>query len=515
MSNQTRVTLSTQDDQIAEANGTITLLLIPHSNYKVSTQNSATIKVSDAEDRQLREQEIATRTHEILPEYLNLIGGRTLATTSQRIQDVQGDTNSFSSYRINGASGLTQLITTSGEIINSDSETLRSILGNSAFELDIYSEDTLAHPISIWGLGELNNVSSSNGDSSSDWDGDAFTGHLGFDTQLNHNVLLGMSSSTVDLDAGYAQGQSNEFLFRSRSTTFNPYLSWTSPSNDAQLQTIVGYGFGEIDIKQPGYQYETLQSNSSNISFSGRKQLYSAESFLTGGTSELNLIGESWIASLQVEEKAGILNETNLSAQHHRVAVDGSHKIDFARGASITPTLSLGLLHDGKDQNTLRGVEFNNGVSYSDPIGLELAGNARMIFEQTSQARLWNLNGSIYYDFGNDQLGTMFKISGTYAQTPSNYSELLNMSIIDNGSSGSMENSVNTELQYGLSICGTTCLVTPYAGYDFDTNGLSQSQLGVRLSIGTFMNLEVERTNNPISEVSTNQKVQFSSRFDW
>ena len=67
LSNQSRVILSTQDDQIAEANGTITLLLIPHSNYKVSPQNSATITVSDAEDRQHREQEIATRTREISP----------------------------------------------------------------------------------------------------------------------------------------------------------------------------------------------------------------------------------------------------------------------------------------------------------------------------------------------------------------------------------------------------------------------------------------------------------------
>ena len=451
-----------------------------------------------------------------LPEYLNLIGGRTLATTSQRIQDAQEDTNTFSSYRINGASGLTQLITTSGEIINSDSDTLRSILGNSAFELDIYSEDSLAYPISIWGLGELNNLSSSNGDSSSsDWDGDAFSGHLGFDTQLNHNVLMGMSASTVDLDAGYAQGQSNEFLFQSRSTTFNPYLSWTSPGNDAQLQTIVGYGIGEIDIKQPGYQYETLQSNSSNISLSGRKQLYSAESFLTGGTSELNLVGETWIANLHVEEKAGILNETNLSAQHHRIAVDGSHKVSFERGATIIPTLSLGLLHDGKAQNTLRGVEFSNGVSYSDPVGLELTGNVRMILEQTSQTRLWNLHSSLNYDYGNDQLGPMVEITGTYSEAPANYSSILNMSIIEGARSSSMENNLNTKLQYGFKVCENSCLITPYTGYNFDVDGISQSQLGSRLSIGSLLNLEVERVYNTNVEETINNKIQFSSKINW
>ena len=184
---------------------------------------------------------------------------------------------------------------------------MRSILGNSAFEFDLYSEDNLAHPISIWGLGELNDVTSSSNNDTSGWQGDAFTGHLGFDTKLSHNLILGMSSSVVDLDAGYALKESNEFLFQSRSTTFNPYISWTAPNNDAHLQSIVGYGLGEIDIKQQGYQYETLQSYSSTIGLSGSKKLYASDSLLTGGTSEISLIGESWLANLNIAEKAGYI----------------------------------------------------------------------------------------------------------------------------------------------------------------------------------------------------------------
>ena len=146
---------------------------------------------------------------------------------------------------------------------------------------------------------------------------------------------------------------------------------------------------------------------------------------------------------------------------------------------------------------------------------MELAGNARLIQEQISQQRLWNLHGSLSYDFGRDQLGPMIEISGTYSEAPTDYSNLLNMSIIDGTGSRSMENTVNTKLQYGFKVCKNTCLVTPYAGYNFDTDGISQSQIGTRISIGSLLNLEIEHTNRPNSEVPTNNKIQFNSRINW
>ena len=511
--NQARIIITTQDDQTAEDDGTITLQLRPNSTYKISAQNSATVQVSDAIDRQARKDEIANRTSEILPEMLNLVGSNALATTSQRIQQAQS--GSTASYRINGAQDLRQIITTSGEMLNSEPESLRSILGNSAFAFDVYSENYLTNPVSVWGLGELKVVNSAGGIGASGWQGDAFSGHFGFDTKLAPNTLMGLTTSIIDMDAGYALKQNNEFIFQSRNSTFNPYLNWTSPNNDTQIQAIVGYGLGTIDIKQPNYQYETLQSYSSTISFNGNKRLYSSDSILTGGTSTLSLVGESWIASLQVEEKPDIFDAVSLSAQHHRVAIDGSHNISFTNGNSIKPTLSIGLLHDGKNQDALQGVELRNGLTYSNPIGFELAGNARMIFEPTSQARLWNLNGSFDFDYGQDQVGAMLAISGTYAQGQENYTDLLNMSILDGVDSNSMDNSINTEFQYGLSLCGNKCLVTPYAGYDFNADGADNSRLGTHLSIGSILNLNYEYTNNPSSNTATNQKVQLNSRITW
>ena len=52
--NKARIVINTQDDQIAEGDGTITLQLLVNNTYRLSTQSSATVAVSDASDRQTR-----------------------------------------------------------------------------------------------------------------------------------------------------------------------------------------------------------------------------------------------------------------------------------------------------------------------------------------------------------------------------------------------------------------------------------------------------------------------------
>ena len=153
--NQAKVFVKTLNDQIAETDGTITLQILPDNNYQASTQNHATIVVSDAVDRQIRKNEIANRSSEILPQYLELLSGNILATTSQRIQQAQENADSSALYRINGANGIKQIISFGGEMLNSEPESIRSMLGNSEFKFDVYAEDYLVNPISVWGLGNL------------------------------------------------------------------------------------------------------------------------------------------------------------------------------------------------------------------------------------------------------------------------------------------------------------------------------------------------------------------------
>ena len=88
------------------------------------------------------------------------------------------------------------------------------------------------------------------------------------------------------------------------------------------------------------------------------------------------------------------------------------------------------------------------------------------------------------------------------------------MSIIEGAGSSSMDKLINTELQYGLSLCNNSCKVTPYAGYNFDVDGLDNSRVGARLSVGSLMNFNFEQTHDPDSEVTTNQQIQLTKPFE-
>ena len=152
-------------------------------------------------------------------------------------------------------------------------------------------------------------------------------------------------------------------------------------------------------------------------------------------------------------------------------------------------------------------IESRNGISYTNPIGLELTDNTRLILEQSSQERLWNLTGTLQFDYGNDQLGAKLNTSGNYIQAPDNYTDLLNMSFLDDARANSIDNSVNTEFKYGLSLCGHSCLISPYAGFDFTVNKPLKSRLGMRISVGSLLNLEYERKHSLNSEHASSQQI--------
>ena len=57
-----------------------------------------------------------------------------------------------------------------------------------------------------------------------------------------------------------------------------------------------------------------------------------------------------------------------------RMALDGSRTFALARGGTLTPSLELGLRHDGGDAETGTGVELGAGLGYADPSrGLDMA----------------------------------------------------------------------------------------------------------------------------------------------
>ena len=52
-------------------------------------------------------------------------------------------------------------------------------------------------------------------------------------------------------------------------------------------------------------------------------------------------------------------------ASHYRIGIEGSHTQSLASGSTLKPTISVGLRGDGKDNQSIFGMEVGSGISYT------------------------------------------------------------------------------------------------------------------------------------------------------
>ena len=136
-------------------------------------------------------------------------------------------------------------------------------------------------------------LNASASDNSQAWSGDVFTGQFGIDALIRQEILTGLSASITENDINVGSKNSEKLAFTLNSTTLNPYFGWTSPTQNAELRAVAGYGIGDFTINQSNYDFEVLTSKSYSVAISGSKELYSSESILNGST-KLQLIGDTW-----------------------------------------------------------------------------------------------------------------------------------------------------------------------------------------------------------------------------
>ena len=297
-----QVVFPTIDDTLAEADGRLEVAIIPDSSYRIAaTKGSTAVIVSDAVDRQVRQDLLTTSSQAFLPDVVGNMTVRTSENISQRVKQGFNNSNNIS-LSLGGQSSLRGLIEMSGEMTNKGSIDWREILGNSSFTMTLLSSEDFVAPTTIWGVGDNRGLSSSS--SSQAWSGDVFTGQFGIDALISQEIVTGLSASIVENEIELDSESTNRLDFALNSTTLTPYLGWNSPTQNAELQAIASYGIGEFSINQSNYEIEALVSRSYSLALSGRKELYTSDSILNGVT-KLNIIGDSWFASNYIGGHAG------------------------------------------------------------------------------------------------------------------------------------------------------------------------------------------------------------------
>ena len=514
-----QVKIATIDDSIAEANGALTLTLIKRDGYELVEPFQARVVISDLADQQQRIQDLTSASQDILPDLTGSLAVTTLGIANDRIDQAFVPSNTPITFMYDGKQDLTDLLLAGGDAINDDSMTLRNVLSNSSFNLSLFPQAEGPSPATIWGIGLDNDFGSSSSDNERSWNGDVFTGTLGLDVMVGETLLAGVSAVITESNVDHSGLSEGGLSFTSHTTALNPYIGWNSVTGDAQVQAITGYGVGEIEIDQTNYAVQAASNTYYTFGVSGDKQIYSSDLILAGGVSELSVTGQGWFARQHLIGIADLIESTQTDASHNRLALRGSHTQTFETGSILQPTFSFGFRGDGRDNQSIFGMEVGTGISYTAPIGLSLSGDNYMFLVEQGEIQKWSLIGSVSYDQNSDSLGTMFEIFPSFGQmngegNRSLWSNDILESVSDSGQY--MDGGrINTDLSYGFSILGDTSRITPFAGYGYSTDETNRFSLGAKLDLGSDVKFELTGLNETNLEGLDHQKIKLDGTLNW
>lgn len=197
-----------------------------------------------------------------------------------------------------------------------------------------------------------------------------------------------------------------------------------------------------------------------------------------------------------------MIDPLDVDARRLRLAVEGSHAHALASGGTLTPSVELGLRHDGGDGETGAGVELGAGLAFTEPAhGLTVEGRGRVLVAHQGDYEEWGLSGHIRIDPGADGRGLAFSLAPSLGETGSGVSRLWNQGAADlapAGGGAANDNApaghLEAELGYGFGTLGGRGLLTPYGGFALQPGGARDWRLGGRFEIAPSLTLSLEGT---------------------
>ena len=247
--------------------------------------------------------------------------------------------------------------------------------------------------ISIWGRGAVTRFTGREGDLSVD--GEVASGMLGADwTEGAWKSGLLVSHSLGD--GGYRGASAGTVT-----STLTGIFPWGRYALSERLSVwgVAGYGEGSLTLK-PEEQAAIRTDLDLWMAAAGLRGV-----LVDGGTDGLTLAAKSdamivRTASDAVSGGSGNLAAAEAEVTRLRLGLEGSQPFQLADGATLTPSVEIGVRHDGGDAETGFGVEIGGGLAWSDTrrgISAEFRGRG-LLTHEADGFRERGLSGSLAWD---------------------------------------------------------------------------------------------------------------------
>ena len=400
------------------------------------------------------------------------------------------------------------------EAFESRTLTGREVLAGSTFALTGGTAETgLA---SFWGQGAVTRFDGREGELSVD--GEVASAMLGADWTRDR-VLAGLMLSHSRGEGGYRDGSGTGEV-ESTLTALFPYARYAL-SERVSVWGMAGYGEGTLTLTPEGQAPMRPDMDLVMGAVGARGVL------VEGGTEGPTLAATSDAFAVRTSTDAVTgLAAAQADVTRVRLALEGSQPVRLGGDAVLTPSLELGVRHDGGDAETGFGADIGAGLALTAPSrGLSAEIRVRgLLTHEADGMREWGVSGTLAWDPAPDSdRGLSLSLSQTVGAQASGGADALlaRPTLAGLGAEedeGPLGRRLDARLGYGLGVFDDRWTATPELGLGLSDTG-RELRLGWRLTervaAGLAFELGVEGTRRESADGHANPEYGLEVGLGW
>ena len=405
------------------------------------------------------------------------------------------------------------------EAFESRTLTGREVLAGSTFALTGGTAETgLA---SFWGRGAVTRFDGREGELSVD--GEVASAMLGADWTRDR-VLAGLMLSHSRGEGGYRDGSGTGEV-ESTLTALFPYARYAL-SERVSVWGMAGYGEGTLTLTPEGQAPMRPDMDLVMGAVGARGVL------VEGGTEGPTLAATSDAFAVRTSTDAvsgsgaGKLAAAQADVTRVRLGLKGSQPLRLGGDAVLTPSLELGVRHDGGDAETGFGADIGAGLALAAPsLGLSAEIRARgLLTHEADGMREWGVSGTLAWDPAPDSdRGLSLSLSQTVGAQASGGADALfaRPTLAGLGAEedeGPLGRRLDARLGYGLGVFDDRWTATPELGLGLSDTG-RELRLGWRITervaAGLAFELGVEGTRRESVDGAANPEHGLEVGLGW
>ena len=310
-------------------------------------------------------------------------------------------------------------------------------------------------------------------------EGDVSTGVMGADYERGR-VLAGVAIAYSAGEGSYTEADARGEVESTLLSAY-PYLRYTL-SERLSVWSVLGLGEGglTLDIERNDEHIETDVSLAM-AAFGARGKLASVAGY--------DLAVKTDVLFVRTESEAVTgLAAADARTRRLRVSLEGSREVKLDGGV-LTPSLEIGLRHDGGDAETGSGLELGGGLRWAGLKGFTMEVRARgLLAHEESDYEEWGVSASIGLSPGEGDRGLSMRVGSAWGAASGGVERLWSQRAL---TGGSFDPDARLDAEVGYGLDAMRGLLTPYTGVALSEGGETW-RAGARFRFGPALELNLE-----------------------